>query len=92
MGLFILSHLLIYRIMPEVCCVQSFGVAVMKGLDPSHLQLEVVESLLPLPLKTLHLPESLLSSIGSGFGLYTAKASTRGWKFISWLSYVASCF
>lgn len=49
--------------MPEVCYVQRFGVVLIKGLDPVHLQLRSSEfgqqSLLPLPLRTVPLPANL---------------------------------
>lgn len=64
--------------MPVVYHVQSFGVALIKGLDPVHLQLRSSgygqQSLLPLPLRTVPLPDNLLRPTVFAFGLYAAKA------------------
>lgn len=81
--------------MPEVYHVQSLGVALMKGLDPVHLQLRNSgygqQSLLPLPLRAVPLPDNLLRPIVFAFGLCATKAETKGWKLVCCFLYIASC-
>lgn len=62
--------------MPEVYHVQSFGVALVKGLDPVHLQLSGYgqQSLLPLPLRMVPLLDNLLRSIVFAFGFVCSKS------------------
>lgn len=63
--------------MPEVYHVQSFGVALIKGLDPVHLLLRSSgygqQSLLPLLLRAVPLPDNSLRPVVFVFGLYAAK-------------------
>lgn len=57
--------------MPEVYCIQSFGVALIKGLDPFHLQSGNGGYDQQSPAAT---SENVGRSIVFRFGLYTVKA------------------